>query len=57
MYSEFIRQQHSINAISRFVQVAPSYELIRLFEAKYKNVQGVQEKAQILINQLKEIEL
>ena len=57
MHSEFIRQQHSIDAISSFTQIAPSYKLIRLFEAKYKDVQGVQEKTQILINQLNQIEL
>ena len=52
MYSEFIRQQHSIDAISRIEQVAPSFQLIKLFEQRFKNVAGVQEKTQILLNQL-----
>lgn len=57
MYSEFIRIQHSIDAIESFNQVAPTFKWIKLFENNFKNVAGVQEKTQILINQLRNLEL
>ena len=57
MYTEFIRQQHSIDAISRIEQLAPSFQLIKLFEQRFKSVAGVQEKAQILLNQLADVQI
>ena len=57
MYSEFIRVQHSIDAIDNFKQVAPSFKWIKIFEQRFKNVSGVQEKTQILLNQLSNIEI
>ena len=57
MYSEFIRIQHSIDAIDCLEQVVPTFQWIRLFETNFKSVAGVQEKTQLLLNQLRNIEL
>jgi len=57
MYSEFLRIQHSIDAIDSFKQVAPTFKWVKIFEQRFKNVAGVQEKTQILLNQLANIEL
>ena len=57
MYTEFIRIQHSIDAIDNFKQVAPSFKWINIFEQRFKSVAGVQEKTQVLLNQLSNIEL
>ena len=57
MYSEFIRIQHSIDAIDNFKQVAPTFKLVKIFEQRFRDVAGVQEKTQILFNQLSNIEL
>ena len=48
---------HSIDAIERFSQVAPSYQYIQLFEERYKNEMGVNLIAQQLRKQLENIEL
>ena len=57
MYSEFIRIQHSIDAIDNFKQVAPTFKWVKIFEQRFRDVAGVQEKTQILFNQLSNIEL
>ncbi len=57
MYSEFLRIQHSIDAIDNFKQVAPTFKWVKIFEQRFKSVAGVQEKTQILLNQLANIEL
>jgi hypothetical protein len=57
MISEFIRMQHSIDSIDSVRQVAPTFKWIRIFENRFKNVEGVQEKTQILLTQLRDIEL
>ena len=57
MYSEFIRIQHSIDAISTSRMVQPHFSWLRLFETNFKSVAGVQEKTQLLLNQLRDIEL
>ena len=57
MYSEFIRIQHSIDAIDCLEQVVPTFQWIRLFETNFKSDAGVQEKTQLLLNQLRNIEL
>ena len=57
MYSEFIRIQHSIDAISTSRMVQPHFSWLRLFETNFKSVAGVQEKTQLLLNQLRNIEL
>ena len=57
MYSEFIRIQGSIDKIEHLAQVQGTFNWIRVFEKNFKNVAGVQEKTQLLINQLNNIEL
>lgn len=57
MLSEFTRISHSIDAIDNFVQVASHYEWINIFARAYKDVMGVQEKEQLLKQQLLNIEL
>ena len=57
MYTEFIRIQHSIDAIDNFKQVDPSFKWIKIFEKCFRDVSGGQEKTQILLNQLSNIEL
>lgn len=57
MYSEFIRIQHSIDSIDDIRQIAPTFKWVKLFESNFKNVAGVQEKTQLLLTQLREIEL
>jgi hypothetical protein len=57
MYSEFLRIQHSIDEIDNFKQVAPSFKWIKIFEQRFKSVAGVQEKTQILINQLADVQI
>ena len=48
---------HSIDAIERYSQVAPSYNYIKLFAERYKDQMGVNLIAQQLYNQLANIEL
>ncbi len=57
MISEFLRLQHSIDSIEDVRQVAPTFKWVRLFENRFKNDAGVQEKTQILLTQLRDIEL
>lgn len=57
MLESYIRISHSIDAIDNFVQVAPHHEWINLFARAYKDVMGVQEKEQLLKQQLLNIEL
>ncbi len=51
MYSEFLRIQHSIDAIDNFKQVAPSCKWIKILEHSFKDVAGVQEKTKIILKQ------
>lgn len=57
MISEFLRLQHSIDSIEDVRQVSPTFKWVRLFENRFKNDAGVQEKTQILLTQLRDIEL
>ena len=57
MYSEFLRIQQSIDSIENIRQIAPTFKWIRIFENNFKSVAGVQEKTQLLLKQLREIEL
>ena len=57
MYSEFLRMQQSIDTIDCLEQIKPTFQWIRLFESNFKSVAGVQEKTQLLLNQLRDIEL
>ncbi len=57
MISEFLRIQHSIDSIEDIRQVAPTFKWVRLFENRFKTSEGVQEKTQILLTQLRDIEL
>ena len=57
MLSEYIRISHSIDAITNFYQVVPTFEWIRFFEKAFKNEQGTAEKTQLLLNQLNTVEL
>jgi hypothetical protein len=57
MYSTFLKIQQSIDSIDKLCQIPPSFTLIRLFETNFKSVAGVQEKTQLLMKQLREIEL
>ena len=57
MLSEYIRISHSIDAITNYYQVAPTFKWVRQFEQAFKNEQGAAEKGQLLLNQLKQIEL
>ena len=57
MYSEFLRIQHSIDAVSTYRMIQPHFKWIRLFESNFKSVAGVQEKTQLLMKQLRDIEL
>ena len=57
MLSEYTRISHSIDAITNYYQVVPTFEWIRFFEKAFKNEQGTSEKTQLLLNQLKQIEL
>ena len=57
MNSEQQRISHSIDAICSIRQVVPTFEWINVFAYHYKDMQGVQEKQQILLTQLRNIEL
>ncbi len=57
MLSEFLRIQHSIDSIEDIRQVAPTFKWVRLFENRFKKEAGVQERTQILLTQLRDIEL
>jgi len=57
MLSEYLRISHSIDSIDKFEQVAPTFKWINVFALAFKDVQGTQEKKQLLINQLTQIEL
>ena len=57
MLSEYTRISHSIDAITNYYQVAPTFKWVRQFEQAFKNEQGAAEKGQLLLNQLKQIEL
>ena len=57
MHSEFIRISHSIDAIETMDQVAPTFRWIRLFKSAFKDEMGIEEKTQLLLNQLSTIEL
>ncbi len=57
MISEFLRIQHSIDSIDNVKQVPTTFRWIKLFESNFKSIAGVQEKTQILLTQLKDIEL
>ncbi len=57
MYSEFLRIQHSIDAIDNFKQVAPTFKWVKIFEQRFKSVAGAQEKTQILLNQLADVQI
>ncbi len=57
MYSEFLRIQHSIDAIDNFKQVAPTFKWVKIFEQRFRDVAEVQEKTQILLNQLADVQI
>jgi len=57
MLSEYIRISHSIDSINNFEQVKPTFKWIRHFGNAFKDVQGIQEKKQLLLTQLNNIEL
>ena len=57
MYSEFLRIQQSIDSIDDLRQIAPTFKWIRIFENNFKSVAGVQEKTQLLMKQLRDIEI
>ena len=57
MLSEFTRISHSIDEIDDFRQVMPTYKWIKLFTVAFKDVMGVQEKTELLKQQLLNIEL
>ena len=57
MLSEYIRISHSIDSINNFKQVAPTFKWIRHFALAFKDVAGVEEKTQLLLNQLNTVEL
>jgi len=57
MYSEFLRIQQSIDSIDNLRQIVPTFKWIRIFENNFKSVAGVQEKTQLLMKQLRDIEL
>lgn len=57
MLSEYVRISHSIDAITSYYQVVPTMKWVRQFEQAFKNEQGTAEKGQLLLNQLKQIEL
>ncbi len=57
MYSEFLRIQQSIDAIDKLCQIPTTFKWIKVFEERFKSVAGVQEKTQLLLKQLKDLEL
>ena len=57
MNSEQQRISHSIDAMCNIHQVVPTFKWINVFAYHYKDVQGVQEKQQILLEQLRNVEL
>jgi hypothetical protein len=57
MYSEFLRIQQSIDAILTYRMIQPHFRWIRLFEKAFRSEAGVQEKTQLLMKQLRDIEL
>ena len=57
MLSEYVRISHSIDSIEYLEQLKPTYKWISLFADVFKDVMGVEEKKQLLLNQLKDIEL
>ena len=57
MLSEYLRISHSIDSIDCLEQLAPTYNWIKVFSEAFSHVMGVQEKKQLLLNQLSNIEL
>ena len=57
MISEYTRISHSIDAMDDFRQVKTHYKWIRRFAEAFKDVMGVQEKTELLKQQLLNIEL
>tara|TARA_R110002074_G_scaffold390639_1_gene574675 strand:+ start:376 stop:549 length:174 start_codon:yes stop_codon:yes gene_type:complete len=57
MLSEYLRISHSIDSIDKFEQVSTTFKWINVFALAFKDVQGIHEKKQLLINQLTQIEL
>tara|TARA_R110002020_G_scaffold473701_1_gene703351 strand:- start:1848 stop:2021 length:174 start_codon:yes stop_codon:yes gene_type:complete len=57
MLSEYLRISKSIDSITIFAQIAPTFKWVNHFANAFKDVQGVEEKKQLLLNQLNTIEL
>ena len=57
MLSEFERISHSIDAIDDLRQVTPTYNWIKIFAKSFKDEMGVQEKTELLKQQILNIEL